>query len=250
MFRPRIIPVLLLSQKALYKTVQFENPKYVGDPLNAVKLLSEFEADELVLLDIDRSENVNLELLQKISNETMMPFSYGGNIDSFEKAVKVFNHGAEKIIINSKLYENYNIISEIANVYGNQAIIASIDVRKIDNNYVLFSESGKKQESISLKEHIENCDKNGAGEILINSIDQDGTRKGYDLELIKMASSYTNLPVIACGGAHKEEDLMAAINLSNASAACAGSFFIYVGVNNAVLINYPDPEELLEMFNK
>lgn len=249
MYRPRIIPVLLLSNKGLYKTVQFKNPRYIGDPMNAVKLFSEFEADELVLLDIDRSTEVDLKLLKRISNETLMPFSYGGNVDSFDKAVSIFNSGAEKIVLNSILYNSYKIIKEIAAVYGNQSIIASIDVRKENNEYALYSNGGKKREVISLKEHINLCEESGAGEILINSIDKDGTRKGYDLDLIKIASAYTTLPVIACGGAHEENDLKLAIKNANASAASAASLFIFVGVNNAVLINYPDPEELLEMFN-
>ncbi|MFZ1751849.1 MAG: HisA/HisF-related TIM barrel protein, partial [Saprospiraceae bacterium] len=176
MFRPRVIPVLLLHNGGLYKTVRFSDPTYLGDPINAVKIFNDAKADELIFLDIDRKEAPDYDIISKISEETMMPFSYGGSIHTLDTAVRVFDHGAEKIVINSACYDNYDLITQITAIYGGQALVVSIDVRLNESGtHILYSESGKKVQSISLEDHITKCEAAGAGEFFINSIDRDGT---------------------------------------------------------------------------
>jgi cyclase len=249
MYRPRVIPVLLMHQTGLFKTTKFKNPVYIGDPINAVKIFNEAEADELIFLDIDKKEEPDYELIKQISEETMMPFSYGGSIRNPETAKKVFDHGTEKVIINSACFENYKLIELIAKIYGSQAVVIGIDVRKEDENYHIYTQNGLVYQKIILEEHIRNCEIAGAGEFMIQSIDKDGTMEGYDLSLIHKVSALTCLPVIACGGAKSEKNLLEVIRDGNASAAAAGSMFVFVGINRAVLINYPEPSELLELFN-
>lgn len=251
MYRPRVIPVLLLKENGLYKTKQFDNPIYVGDPINAVKIFNDAKADELIFLDIYASKNkheINYDLLSKISEEAQMPFSYGGGLDSLEKIKKVFKSGTEKIVLNSCCYNSTELIAEASKIYGNQAVVISVDVKKINDEYILYSHSGTKQENISLKDHLQKCELAGAGEFFINSIDKDGTRKGYDLELFEKVSKMISVPIIACGGANDEDDMAEIIEKNLVSATAAGSMFVFIGKNNAVMINYPEPEDLLNLF--
>lgn len=251
MYRPRVIPVLLLKDNGLYKTKQFESPVYIGDPINAVKIFNDAKADELIFLDINSSKNnsdINYHLLSKISEEAMMPFSYGGGLDSLEKIKKVFKAGTEKIVLNSICYSSYQLIEEAAKIYGNQAIVISLDVRKEDGEYILYSFGGTKRENISLEEHLTNCEKAGAGEFFINSIDKEGTKDGYDLKLYEISSKIVSVPIIASGGAKDEDDMVDLIKKKYVSAVAAGSMFVFMGKKNAVMINYPEPVDLIELF--
>jgi len=251
MFRPRIIPVLLLHNGGLVKTKVFDQPVYVGDPMNAVKIFNDVKADELIFLDIDAtplSKEPDFEIIQKISEESGMPFSFGGGLDSLDKIKKAFESGAEKVVLNTICYRNPGLIAETAEIYGSQAIVASVDVKKIENRYVCFSEGGKKQENVELIPYLIELENAGAGEIMLNAIDRDGLRNGYDTELYTQCAEHLNIPLIACGGADDEDDFREVVLLGKASAAAAGSAFVFIGKNNAVLITYPDPAELLEIF--
>ncbi|MEY2904883.1 MAG: imidazole glycerol phosphate synthase subunit HisF [Bacteroidota bacterium] len=251
MYRPRVIPVLLLHQGGLFKTKLFDNPVYIGDPMNAVKIFNDVKADELIFLDINATplgKEPDFEIIQKISDESGMPFSFGGGLNTLEKIQNAFEAGAEKVVLNTICYKNPQLITEAAQIFGSQAIVASVDVKKVENQYVCFSEGGKKQEEIELLEYLVDLQNAGAGEIMLNSIDRDGMRNGYDIELYEKCANHLSIPLIACGGADDEEDFRKVVIEGKASAAAAGSAFVFIGKNNAVLISYPDPAELLEIF--
>lgn len=252
MFRPRIIPCLLLKGDGLVKTVQFDQPVYVGDPINAVKIFNDAKSDELIFLDIEATKEgriPSVEVIQRISDEAYMPFAVGGGIQSLTDVETMFEAGAEKIVINSAAYTNPNLITQAAEVFGSQAIVISVDAKKSAIGYELFSAGGTIKQSVDLLEHVKKMEELGAGELFINSIDQDGKLEGYDLDLIKLVSDAVNIPVIACGGASKLTDFSKAVNEGNASAAAAGSLFVFLGINRAVLINYPEQKELFRLFN-
>jgi cyclase len=177
-----------------------------------------------------------------------MPFSFGGGLNTLEKIRNAVEAGAEKVVLNSICYKNPQLITQAAEIFGSQAIVASVDVKKIGNQYVCFSEGGKKEESVSLLSYLETLENAGAGEIMLNSIDRDGMRNGYDIELYQKCTGQLSIPLIACGGADDEEDFRKVVKEGKASAAAAGSAFVFIGKNNAVLISYPDPVELLEIF--
>ena len=252
MFRPRIIPCLLLKGAGLVKTIKFGEPKYIGDPMNAVKIFNDLKADELVFLDIDASKEsrtVSFELVKKIGDEAFMPFSVGGGIKNTEDIKKLFSAGVEKVVINTGALENDGLIKKGADIFGSQSIIASIDVKKDANgDYSVFSHGGTKDTGLEPVYAAIKMEKLGAGEILINSIDNDGTMEGYDLALIKRITAAVKIPVIAIGGAGGLNDFALAIYKGRASAVAAGSMFVYSGKNRGILINYPDREELEEIF--
>lgn len=252
MFRPRIIPCLLLKDVGLVKTMIFQNPTYIGDPMNAVKIFNDLEADELVFLDIDATKKnrmIDLEFVKKVGEEAFMPFAVGGGIKNIKEIRSIFNAGAEKVVINSHAIENPNFIKDAADMFGSQSIIVSIDAkRKPSGVYEVFTHGGTRNSGFDPVSIAKKMEKLGVGEILINSIDEDGMMKGYDLKLIKSISQAVNVPVIACGGAGEEKDLVKAVKNGCASAVAAGSMFVYRGKNKGILINYPDKEELVEIF--
>lgn len=243
MKRIRIIPALLLVNDGLYKTVQFRNPRYVGDPINTVKIFNEKGADEVVVLDITATRDkkpVNYRKIAEIAGEAFMPMAYGGGIKTFEDAQKVFNAGYEKVILNSAAAENPALIGEIANVYGSQSVVVSIDGKKDWlGRYKAYTGNGSRSTGKSPDVYAREMEAAGAGEILINSIDRDGTWEGYDLTLVKMVSKAVSLPVIACGGAGGMEDFRKAITEGGASAVAAGSMFVYQKKGMGVLISFP-----------
>ncbi len=251
MFRPRIIPVLLLKGNGLVKTKQFSNPKYIGDPINAVKIFNDLEVDELVFLDINASKenrSISIDLVKQIGDEAFMPFGVGGGIKTVEHASALINAGAEKVVINTEFITNHKIVESIAKKLGSQSVVVSIDVKKNWlGKYNCYSKSGKDKSKYSPEELVMIAQESGAGEIIINSIENDGMMTGYDLEMINKISSKVNIPVVACGGAGKLSDLSLAIE-KGAHAVAAGSIFVYHGVRNAVLINYPSKEELKNIF--
>ena len=250
MLKNRVIPCLLLRNLGLVKTIKFSKPKYVGDPINAVKIFNDKEVDELIFLDITATaekRTPSFELLSRIASEAFMPFSYGGGIRTLEDAEKILRLGAEKIIINNYAYENPDFIKEASNAFGSQAVLVSIDVKKTwRNKYEVFLKNGTVRTKENPVSYAIKMEEFGAGEIFLNSIDQDGVMDGYDTELINMVSENVGIPVIASGGAGKNEHFVDAIK-AGASAVSAGSLFVFFGPHRAVLINYPDQKTLSEI---
>lgn len=250
MLKTRVIPCLLLRNLGLVKTVRFADPKYVGDPINAVKIFNDKEVDELIFLDITATaekRRPSFELLSRIASEAFMPFSYGGGIRTIEDAAEILRMGSEKISINTYAFENPEFIKEVSAEFGSQSVIVSIDAKKVSSDkYEVFIKNGKEPGGIDPMSYAVKMEKMGAGEIFLNSINKDGTMDGYDTELIKQVSEAIDIPLIACGGAGKVEDLRYAVN-AGASAVSAGSFFVFIGPHRAVLISYPDQEELYKI---
>jgi cyclase len=254
MIRPRVIPILLLRGEGLVKGIQFKDYKYIGDPMNAVKIFSTKEVDELLFLDIyATSENrcISLDLVRKIADEAYMPFGVGGGIRTVKEIKDLLGAGAEKISLNTSAIENPGLINEAASFSGSQSVVVSIDVKKNwKGDYLVYSHSGSKSTSLHPVDWAVKVESYGAGEILLNSIDRDGTMKGYDLKLIADVTSAVNIPVIACGGAGSVKDIADAVHTASASAAAAGSFFVFHGPKRAVLINVPSEEELTVLWEK
>ncbi|MEI8279398.1 MAG: AglZ/HisF2 family acetamidino modification protein [Bacteroidota bacterium] len=244
MLQTRVIPVLLLKNKGLVKTVQFKNETYIGDPINAVKIFNDKEVDELVFLDIDASKNgtePNIPFLQQICTECFMPISYGGGVRTLDMAKILFKIGIEKLIFNTLLFESPNVVTDVSNYAGSSSVIASIDLKKnMWGKFNVFSHSGKDirtKDPIAFAKETENM---GAGEIMVNVVDNDGMMNGYALDIIQKITSTVAVPVIACGGAKDIEDFKKAVRSAGASAVAAGSMFVFYGKHKAVLINYPD----------
>lgn len=255
MLRARIIPCLLVHNKGLVKTTNFKDPKYVGDPINAVKIFNEKEVDELIVLDIDASvENraPNFDLIKNLAFECRMPFCYGGGITSVEQAKKIIELGAEKIAISSSGINDPSLIKNIGIEIGIQSVVVVIDVKKkgilFGGGYDIYTKNGKEKAKIKLKDFIDLLNKIGVGEIVINSIDNDGMMEGYDLPLISMLREWTNFPITALGGAGSAIHIKELINKFKIIGASAGSLFVFKGKYKAVLINYPNREEKLSSF--
>ena len=246
MLRPRVIPVLLLKNTGLVKSVKFKNHRYVGDPINAIKIFNDKEVDELIFLDIDASKNntpPNFELISQIASECFMPVCYGGGITKLDQIEKILKLGIEKISINSNCLIDENFIKKASKVFGSSTIVVSIDIkRNFFGNYNIYSHNSTKI-NYKLFDFIKKAEKDGAGEIMINYVNNDGMMGGYNLELVKEISTNISLPVIASGGASSIKDFRDVVK-SNASAAAAGSFFVFHGPHKAVLISYPSEEEL------
>ena len=244
MLRPRIIPCLLLRDNGLVKTVNFKNPKYVGDPINAVRIFNEKEVDELAFFDIDATvlkKEPNFSLIERIANQSRMPLCYGGGIKTIEQAKRIFGLGVEKIALSSSVVDNPNLITQIGDQVGAQSVIVVLDVKKkLFGNYEVFSHNGKKARGIDPLKFIKNAQKLGAGEIIINSIDKDGLMKGYDMDLIEKIRDITSLPLTVLGGAGSIEHLGEVIEKNGIIGASAGSLFVFKGPYKAVLINYPN----------
>lgn len=248
MFRPRIIPVLLLKNLALVKSIQFKNHKYIGDPINAVRIFNDLKADELVFLDIEATKNnrlISLDFVKNVGEEANMPFSVGGGIKSIEDIKSIINTGAEKVIINTYASQNPDFIKKAADFFGSSTIVVCIDVKKTffkgQKTWIL---SGSKSTSYNPLEFAQLMEKNGAGEIIIQSIDRDGMMEGYDIELIKSISTSVNVPVVALGGAGSREDLVEVYQKGYANGLASGSLFVYQSKKRGVLINYPEKKEL------
>lgn len=248
MLRSRIIPCLLIKGNGLVKTTQFDNPKYVGDPINAVKIFNEKSVDELIVLDIDATTNKsepNYDLIRDLAVECRMPLCYGGGVKTVETFEKIISLGVEKVSISSAAVVNPNIIAEAAKVVGRQSVVVVIDVRKkrFGNRYEIVTDNGKKSHKIDLVEFLRLAENLGAGEIVVNSIDRDGVMKGYDLNLIEKVYDSVSLPVTALGGVGSIEDMKKLIDLYAPIGAAAGSFFVFKGKYRAVLISYPNANE-------
>jgi imidazole glycerol-phosphate synthase subunit HisF len=249
----RLIPCLLLRNNGLVKTVRFRESTYIGDPINTVKIFNEKEVDEIFFLDIDATrlgKEPPYELIQNIASECFMPFAYGGGIQSVEQIEKIIKSGAEKVIINTHAYKNEGFLREAVRQFGSSTIAVSIDVKNVFlRGNTVHVRGGTQNTGISPAEYAKKIENDGAGEIMINSIDRDGMMGGYDIELIKSISSSVRIPVIALGGAGSLNDFKQAVRMGGASAAAAGSFFVFHGKRRAVLITYPSYSEISDLFN-
>lgn len=248
----RVIPVLLLKNGGLVKTTRFKDPKYVGDPLNAVKIFNEKEVDELIFLDISatpENKKPSLDFLKQIAGECFMPLSYGGGIKSVEEIRDILKVGIEKVCLNTIAVENPTMVKQATDLYGSSTICVSIDVKKsFFGKYEIHTHGGKKNTKIDPVKFAMEMDKAGVGELMVNSIDRDGTMQGYDNEMLKTITSKVSMPVIACGGAGTINHLGEAIRQGGASAVAAGSMFVFHGKHRAVLISYPSQAELSRAF--
>ncbi|SFO02823.1 cyclase [Paenimyroides ummariense] len=247
MLRPRIIPSLLIQDNGLVKTVNFKNPKYVGDPINAVKIFNEKEVDELAIFDIDatvKGLDPNYSLIERIANQSRMPLCYGGGVKTVEQAQKIFGLGIEKIALSSSVLQNPKLITQIADRVGAQSVIVVLDVKKkLLGGYEVYTHNGKKATGINPFKFIEDAQRLGAGEIVINSIDQDGVMKGFDMSLIDKARERSSLPMTFLGGAGTVEDIKKVIEKHKIIGVAVGSLFVFKGKYKAVLINYPNKSE-------
>jgi len=248
MLKTRIIPCLQLIDMSLVKTVQFGNPGYIGDPINTVRIFNELEVDELCFLDIRatiQKRSPNLKILSEIANECFMPLSYGGGVKHSETAKKILSIGFEKIIINTAALENTRLITEIALHSGIQSVIVSIDFKKsIWGGYIVYSNDGTKKKKINHIEWALIAEKAGAGELLITSMDRDGTWNGFDIDIIRNISDAVSIPVIANGGAGSIEDIIKVVRDGKASAVALGSMVVYQQKGMGVLVNFPDKSKL------
>ena len=248
MFRPRIIPVLLLKDLALVKSIGFKNFKYIGDPINAVKIFNDLKADELVFLDITASKEnrlISLDFVKDVGEEANMPFAVGGGIRSIEDIRKIISAGAEKVVINSYAAENPDFIKEASDTFGSSTIVVCIDVKKkLFGGLQTWTLNGSKSTKFSPVEFARLMEEKGAGEVIIQSIEKDGTMEGYDLNLIKSISESVNIPVVALGGAGKLIHLEEGYQKGFANGLAAGSLFVYQGSKRGVLINYPIKSEI------
>lgn len=249
MLRPRIIPCLLVHKGGLVKTVQFAEPKYVGDPLNAVRIFNEKVVDELIVVDIDATvvdREPDYKLIANLASECRMPLCYGGGVKTPEQVERIISLGVEKVAISSAALLSPELITESARRVGSQSIVVVLDVKKtgfINKRYELFTHNGKSATGIHPAEFARQAEALGAGEILINSIDQDGTMKGYDMALIDQVRAAVSLPMTVLGGAGSHADMTALIGQHGIIGAAAGSLFVFKGKYRAVLIQYPSQAE-------
>ena len=245
MLRPRIIPTLLVRDKGLVKTVGFSTPKYVGDPINAVKIFNEKEVDEIVVLDIDataENRGPDYQMIENVAAESRMPLCYGGGIKTAEQAKKIIGLGVEKVAISSAAIENPSLISEVADAVGNQSVVVILDVKpkKLSAKYDIYTHNGKVKTGRSMVEFAQEAEKLGAGEIVINSINNDGLMTGYDQKMARRVFDATTVPITILGGAGSLEHIGELIKEFGILGAAAGSMFVFKGIYKAVLINYPN----------
>jgi cyclase len=247
MLNNRVIPTLLLHNGGLVKTRKFKNPKYVGDPINAIRIFNEKEVDELVVLDIQASKlgkEPDFTLINDIAGECFMPLCYGGGIRTLEMAARIFDCGVEKVCLQSAAFDNPCLITQIANRFGSQAIVLSVDIKRdwLRRTRLYNARTGS-NEAAAWTEFMRIGVEAGAGEVILNAVDNDGELGGYDNDVIRHAASLVEVPLIALGGAGKLEDFNAAI-AAGASAVAAGAMFVFHGPHRAVLITYPRYEDL------
>lgn len=248
MLRPRIIPCLLVHQGGLVKTVEFKNPKYVGDPINAVKIFNEKEADELVVLDIDATVNgskPDYKMIANLAAECRMPLCYGGGVRTPEQAKHIIGLGVEKVAMSAAAIEDPALVTRTAEAVGRQSVVVVLDVRKrtglFAKGYEICTRNGTRSHKVEVVEIAQRMQSAGAGEIVVNSIDRDGQMKGYDLALAAEMQSNLHVPLTILGGAGSHRDIEALQGVCGVVGASAGSLFVFKGPYRAVLINYPNP---------
>lgn len=257
MLRPRIIPCLLIHKGGLVKTVEFKDPKYVGDPINAVKIFNEKEVDELMVLDIDASANgatPNFDVIRHLAVECRMPFCYGGGVSTVEQAKTIISLGAEKVALSSAAVKNIALLKEIGEAVGSQSVVVVLDIKKrkglfAGKGYDIYINNGKEKTGLDLIAYMDQLNAIGIGELVINSIDHDGKMEGYDLDLIDLVRSHTDFPLTVLGGAGNTDHLKTLFHRFGIIGAAAGSLFVFKGKYRAVLISYPsyaDKKAMLE----
>ena len=252
MHKVRVIPVLLLRDWGLEKSIRFDTPKYVGCPINAARVFNGKNVDELILLDIiatDEGRGPQVEVVREIADESFMPFTVGGGIRSVDMMWELLKAGADRVVVNTAAIENPDLIREGAERFGNQCMVVSIDVRRKNGGYEVYTHAGKKATGLNPVEVAVQMEAAGAGEVFLTSIDQDGTMDGYDLGLIRSVADALTIPLIACGGAGSVKHLAEAVYEGHASAVAAGAFFLFYGRRRTVLITYPKDEELCGHFH-
>jgi cyclase len=253
MLRPRIIPCLLVKGAGLVKTRQFGDPKYVGDPLNAVRIFNEKEVDELTVLDIDATAEKrapNYTMIRNLAGECRMPLCYGGGVSTPEQIEKIITLGVEKVAISAAAARNPDLIAEGARRVGAQSIVVVLDVKKTGllQRYEVFTHNGTQKTGLNPAEFAKRCQELGAGEIVVNAIEQDGVMTGYDLALIRDVRAAVTVPLTVMGGAGSVDDIAGLIREFGIIGAAAGSLFVFKGKYRAVLINYPNPSEKAALF--
>jgi cyclase len=252
MLRPRIIPSLLVHDNGLVKTVNFRDPKYVGDPINAVKIFNEKAVDELAVFDIDATmlgKEPDYVMIERLASQSRMPLCYGGGVKTVEQAQRIFSLGIEKIAVSSAAVQDLSLVERIAERVGSQSVIVVLDVKKkLLGGYEVYINNGKKATSINPLKFVEDIQKSGAGEIIINSIDKDGVMKGFDFDLIDKVRQRTTLPLTVLGGAGSLDDIEKVITKYGVIGVAAGSLFVFRGPYKAVLINYPTQAEKDKLF--
>ncbi|MEM1094644.1 MAG: AglZ/HisF2 family acetamidino modification protein [Bacteroidota bacterium] len=247
MLQTRVMPCLLLRGRALVKTIRFKDAKYVGDPVNTIRIFNEKEVDELIFLDITATpqrKEPPYALIEEIAAECFMPFTYGGGVQSVEQMQRLYSLGVEKIALNSAALANPSLIQHAAERFGSQSVVVAIDAKKTWRGYRVMSHGGRTKTKRTPVDWAREAERLGAGEILLTSIDRDGTMTGYDLALTESVAAAVQVPVIACGGAGAVEDFARAVQDAGASAAATGSLVVYQGPHRAVLINFPARDEL------
>jgi len=254
MLRPRIIPCLLVKNGGLVKTIKFDNPKYVGDPINAVRIFNEKEVDELIVLDIDattQGREPNYNLIKNLAAECRMPLCYGGGVKTVEQVARIVSLGVEKVAMSSAAVRTPELISRAAERVGSQSIVVVMDVRKhgSNNHYEIYTNNGAQATGLKHVEFAKEVERLGAGEVVINSIDRDGVMKGYDMDLIAQVREAVSLPITVLGGAGSLKDIAALIRSFGIIGAAAGSLFVFKGIYRAVLINYPSRAEKDALIN-
>lgn len=246
-----MIPCLLLDDEAMVKTVRFEDSAYLGDPINVINLFNRFEVDEIALLDVRATVSGRpppFELIERLAAECWVPLSYGGGITSLDDVRAVLSSGVEKVVLGAVAAARPELIGEAAGIFGSQAVIVAVDARRVGSGgYETFVESGRRGLGMDPAAYASFAASQGAGEILVTSIDRDGTMEGFDLELIGSVASAVDVPVIACGGAGERAHLTEPIR-AGASAVAAGSLFVFRGRERGVLINFPDRPQLEALF--
>ena len=252
MLRSRIIPCLLVHKKGLVKTNQFKDPKYVGDPINAVKIFNEKEVDELIVLDIDatiENRGPDFGMIENLAIECRMPFCYGGGVSSVIEASKIINLGAEKVAFSSSIIDNPKLIKEVSEVIGLQSVVVVLDYKKkgLFGKLEIFTHNGTKSTGINLFEFVRKLEEIGVGEIVLNSIERDGLMKGYDIDTVEKVRDIFQGPITVLGGAGELGDIKKLINKFKIIGAAAGSLFVFKGKYKAVLINYPSKEERIKL---
>lgn len=245
MLKPRVTPCLLVQDGGLVKTTKFKSPKYVGDPINAVKIFNEKEADELIVLDIDASVDSvapDYKMIENLAKECRMPLCYGGGIKNLEHAEKIVSLGVEKVALSSVIFDNPNLIFDISEKIGRQSVVVVLDIKKrmFSNNYDVWILNGKKNTEKNVIDVIQEIQSLGVGEIILNFIDFDGTMKGYPIDAIKHLKSYITTPLSIMGGAKSLKDMGNAVSKCGLIGVVAGSLFVFKGKYRAVLINYPE----------
>jgi imidazole glycerol-phosphate synthase subunit HisF len=245
--RPRLIPCLLVQNKGLVKTRQFGSPKYVGDPINAVRIFNEKQVDELIVLDIDASRekrDPDYVMIRNLAAECRMPLCYGGGVTTLAQAEHIIGLGVEKVAVSTAALDNPQLVRQMADVIGSQSIVVVIDVRRRkDGTHEVFRDNGRRGTGLDPVAHAVAMEKQGAGEIVVNSIDQDGEMKGYDLDLVQRVRAAIAVPITVLGGAGSLAHIGELIRQYGVIGAAAGSLFVFKGVYRAVLISYPSPEE-------